>query len=201
MKVIFIRHGKDDDRYRGGWSELDLVPQGVEQAKTLAKFIKVNNQTYNIAEIISSDLPRAISTANLISAELGIDVQKEFRLREINNGDLAGMLNDVAIVKYPGLFFSSLKMDESYPSGESPNDFFIRIKMWFSDFIYKYRNTNKNVIVVTHGGVINVIYHLVNEIEWTNKGHVFKTTNCSVHVLDSDTMKFEVENRTDFLME
>ena len=27
MKMILVRHGKDDDRYRGGWSNLDLVPE------------------------------------------------------------------------------------------------------------------------------------------------------------------------------
>ena len=32
MDLIFIRHGKDDDRYRGGWSQLDLTPEGVEEA-------------------------------------------------------------------------------------------------------------------------------------------------------------------------
>lgn len=199
MKVIFVRHGKDDDRYRGGWSNLDLIPEGVEQAKRLAKFLKDNNHEYHITEIISSDLPRTMSTAHFISAQLGIAVQKEFRLRETNNGDLAGMLNDMALVQYPGLFFSSLKMDEAYPNGESPNDFFTRIKKWFDEFALKYRDAAGTVLVVTHGGVINVIYHLVNGIQWDNKGRAFRAANCSVHILNMDTMKFEVENRTDFL--
>ncbi len=64
MKIIFVRHGKDDEKYRGGWSNLDLVP-----------------------------------------------VVKEEKLREMNNGVLVGMLNEEALIKYPGLFFSSLEMD------------------------------------------------------------------------------------------
>lgn len=199
MKAIFIRHGKDDDRYRGGWSNLDLIPEGVEQAKQLAQFLKDNNNDYNITEIISSDLARTMTTASYISAELGLAIQKEPRLRETNNGDLAGMLNSTALEKYPGLFFSSLKMDEAYPNGESPNDFFARIKMWFVEFASKYRSANGNVLVVTHGGVINVIYHMINGIKWDNKARFFKVANCSVHILNLDTMKFEVENRTDFL--
>ncbi|MBD5526302.1 MAG: histidine phosphatase family protein [Lachnospiraceae bacterium] len=199
MKVLFVRHGKDDDRYRGGWSNLDLIPEGVEQAKKLASYLKANNHDYNITQIISSDLPRTMSTSNLISVELGLPVQKEIRLREINNGDLAGMLNDTALERYPGLFFSSLKMDEAYPNGESPNDFYVRIKTWLEEFIVKYRNANGNILVVTHGGVINIIYHLVKGIEWKNKGHTFKADNCSVHILNMDTMKFEIENRTEFL--
>lgn len=199
MKVVFVRHGKDDDRYRGGWSALDLIPEGVEQTKQLAKHLKDHEQDYNITQIISSDLPRTMTSANYISAELGLDVQRVFQLREIDNGDLAGMLNDTALEQYPGLFFSSLNMDEAYPNGESPNDFYVRIKKWFADFCSVYRNTNGNVLVVTHGGVINVIYHLVNKMEWSNKSRTFKAANCSVHILNMDTMKFETENKTDFL--
>ena len=134
MKVFFIRHGKDDDRYRGGWSDLDLIPEGRQQAKLLADHLKENNHEYRIGKIISSDLPRAVSTAQFISDELDLPVQTEIQLREMNNGDLAGMLNDEALERYPGLFFSSLKMNEPYPNGESPNDFFVRIKKWFDDF-------------------------------------------------------------------
>ncbi len=105
LKVLFVRHGKDDDRYRGGWSNLDLIPEGIEQAKKLAKHIKDNNLDYNIKQIISSDLARTITTANFIADKLGIPVQKDSRLREINNGDLAGMLNETALEQYPGLFF------------------------------------------------------------------------------------------------
>lgn len=199
MKIIFVRHGKDDDRYRGGWSELDLTPEGAEQARLLAKYLKENNREYRIRKIISSDLTRAMSTAQFISAELDLPIQKEIQLREMNNGDLAGMLNNEALERYPGLFFHSLNMDEPYPNGESPNDFFIRIKKWFDEFTAECKNTDENVLAVTHGGVINIIYHIVNGKEWSNKGQTFKTANCSIHILNIDTMKFEVENMTDFL--
>lgn len=199
MKLIFVRHGKDDDRYRGGWSSLDLIPEGVEQAEQLAKHLKDNNQAYQIAHIVSSDLTRTLTTANIISCELGLPIQKESQIRETNNGDLAGMLNNTALEQYPGLFFSSLEMDEAYPNGESPKDFYLRIKKWFSDFSSNYSNMKANILVVTHGGVINVVYHLVKGIEWNNKGRAFKVGNCSVHVLDMDTMEFEIENKTDFL--
>lgn len=199
MKLIFVRHGKDDDRYRGGWSKLDLIPEGVEQAKQLAKHLKENNGEYKIGRIISSDLPRTMTTAKFISAELGIAIQEESRIRETNNGDLAGMLNDTALEQYPGLFFNSLRMDEAYPNGESPQDFYLRIKQWFGEFCSENLNTDDNVLIVTHSGVINVIYHLVAGIEWSNKNRAFKVANCSVHILDVDAMEFEVENRTDFL--
>lgn len=199
MRIVFVRHGKDDDKYRGGWSSLDLIPEGIEQAKKLVKHLAENRMEYNITRIISSDLPRTMTTASYISAELGLPVLEEPQIRETNNGDLAGMLNDEALVRYPGLFFSSLEMDEPYPNGESPNEFYARIKTWFENFLVEYQNTNSNTLVVTHSGVINVIYHIVRKMDWSNKGRTFKVSNCSIHVLNTDILDFEVENKVDFL--
>lgn len=199
MKIIFIRHGKDDDRYRGGWSNLDLIPEGVVQAKKLAKHLKENESNYNISHIIASDLPRTMTTANFISSELVLPIIKDPNIREINNGDLSGMLNDEALSRYPGLFFDTLKMDEPYPNGESPNDFYFRIKNWFDNFIFNYKNMDSNVLVVTHGGVINIIYHIVKNIEWSNKSKPFKVSNCSIHILDTNSMEFKIENKIDYI--
>ena len=33
MKVFFVRHGKDDGNYRGGWSSMPLLDEGKEQVK------------------------------------------------------------------------------------------------------------------------------------------------------------------------
>lgn len=199
MKIIFVRHGKDDDRYRGGWSNIELTSEGVVQVKKLAKHLNKYKSDYNISYIVSSDLPRTMTTANIISAELALPVLKDSRIRETNNGDLAGMLNDEALIKYPGLFFSSLNMDESYPNGESPNEFYIRIKAWFESFVAKYQNLSSNILVVTHSGVINIIYHIVKNIEWSNKSSSLKISNCSIHILNTGTMMFEIENKIDFL--
>ena len=54
MRIIFARHGKDDERYRGGWSDLELLPSGVLQAQKMAEKLK----SCDITEIIASDLPR-----------------------------------------------------------------------------------------------------------------------------------------------
>ena len=201
MKIIFVRHGKDDDRYRGGWSDLDLVPEGKEQAKKVAKYLKGNEGVFPISSIISSDLRRALTTANYIGDELKISIIKEPGLREMNNGDLAGMLNETALKKYPGLFFSSLRMDEAYPNGESPNDFYCRIKKWLEDFLARCQNNDtSNILVVTHGGVISLIYHLVEKITWSNQSKIFKVSNCSIHVLNTETLQFEIKNKIDFLL-
>ena len=201
MNLLFVRHGKDSDQHRGGWSQLDLLPEGKREAKTLADYLVQHKEDYHFTKIITSDLKRAETTAIILAKKLQLPLEKESNLRETNNGDLAGMLNSEADQKFPHLYFRSLAMDEHYPNGESPREFYQRIKTWFQRFLQENDDSDETQIVVTHGGVINIIYHLVNQIEWTNKSNLFHVKHCSISLLNTKTLVFEVENQTDFLEE
>ena len=123
---------------------------------------------------------RARETTDIINEELELPVEYTKTLREMNNGKLAGMLNDDAEKMYPGIYFSTLDMDEKYPNGESPREFYNRVKKDFEKLI----NDNKefeNILFVTHSGVINIIYHIVKNLEWSNKEKRFKIENGSIH--------------------
>ena len=198
MNILFVRHGKDSDQHRGGWSQLDLLPEGKREAKTLADYLVQHKEDYHFTKMITSDLKRAETTATILAETLQLSLEKESNLREANNGDLAGMLNSEADQKFPRLYFRSLAMDEHYPNGESPIEFYQRIKTWFQRFLQENDESDETQIVVTHGGVINIIYHLVNQIEWTNKSNLFHVKHCSVSLLNTKTLAFEVENQTDF---
>lgn len=201
MNILFVRHGKDSDQHRGGWSQLDLLPEGKREAEALADHLVRHKEDYHFTKIITSDLKRAETTATILAETLQLPLEKESTLRETNNGDLAGMLNSEADQKFPHLYFRSLAMDEHYPNGESPREFYQRIKTWFQRFLQENNNSDETQIVVTHGGVINIIYHLVNQIEWTNKSNLFHVKHCSISLLNTKTLVFEVENQTDFLEE
>lgn len=201
MNLLFVRHGKDSDQHRGGWSQLDLLPEGKREAKMLADYLERHKENYHFKKIITSDLKRAETTAIILAKKLQLPLEKESALRETNNGDLAGMLNSEADQKFPHLYFRSLAMDEHYPNGESPIEFYQWIKTWFQRFLQENDDSDETQIVVTHGGVINIIYHLVNQIEWTNKSNLFHVKHCSISLLNTKTLVFEVENQTDFLEE
>ena len=194
MRIVFVRHGKDDDAYRGGWSSLGLLDEGKRQSQAVADYFRTTSE-YKIEYIVSSDLNRTIETAEYIATALDFPIHTDTRLRETNNGDFAGMLNSEAIVKFPGLFWNTLAMDEAYPNGESPAAFYLRIKEWFDDIIKSSLTNNGDLLVVTHSGVINIIYYLVKELEWTNKKQQFPIDTCSIHVLNVDSMTFEVVNK------
>jgi probable phosphoglycerate mutase len=176
----------DDEGFRGGWSQRGLVVEGFRQSEKLGRFLKEQQSEFSITRIVSSDLQRALDTANEIARELDLPVESSDCWRETNNGIIAGMPHEIVNERYPGLYFSALRMDERYPGGESPIEFFTRINETFSKLCKEQESTHcsENVVVVTHGGVINVIYHALKDLVWTNKSAKFPASYTSIHKIE-----------------
>lgn len=201
MNIYLVRHGDDDERYRGGWSELPLVEEGIIKCEKLGDYLYKYKNEFNIEKIISSDLTRARMTADIINKKLQVPIMYDQRLRENNNGIFAGMLNEKAIKEYPNAFFSNLEYDERFPQGESPREFFERIKKAFFEIIKENSNV-ENLMIVTHAGVISIIYHVINNIKWTNKVKALKIAKTSISkiIIDDDkNIKYDYQNYTPHL--
>lgn len=185
MKIYIIRHGQDDDTVRGGWSTSPLTYSGIKQSLELANELFCSCEKYNIGKIYSSDIIRAKQTAEIISDKLCLPVELLPEFREVNNGKLAGLENSLADKIYPNLFWKNLEWEEHYPDGESPKEFYKRIGQAWSDLKDRLVNYDKNVLIVTHGGVINIIKCIVDGVEYSNK-QSFKGIPCG-------RIAFEVE--------
>jgi probable phosphoglycerate mutase len=90
MKQIIIwRHGQTDwnleNRFQGH-SDIPLNPVGRYQAGQAARVLRDMEPT----AIISSDLSRALSTAEALATVTGLEVQVDDRLRETNGGNWEG---------------------------------------------------------------------------------------------------------------
>lgn len=200
MRIFLVRHGKDDGNYRGGWSDLPLVDEGKDQARKLSKFLEEKKEEFGIEKIISSDLKRAKQTTEIINKKLNVPVEYTDRLREMNNGKIAGMLNSEVEKLYPGLYYNTLEIDERYPEGESPIEFYNRITKDFEKIVEENKNLN-NIMIVTHSGVINIIYRYINNMEWSNKIKSIKISNASIYslIINEKERKFELENYNEYL--
>lgn len=161
IHIDLIRHGEDEQNRLGGWSENHLTAQGIKQINSLSNML---DDEYDL--IISSDLVRAKETSEIISSVLSKKIIFDDKLREINNGDLKNLGFDDFTKLYPNLYFSSLRMDECYPNGESPLEFYNRIKEALIDIVKKYKE--KKILIVTHGGVITIIQCLINGWKYSN---------------------------------
>ena len=174
--IYLVRHGLDDEGYIGGWSNASLIEEGIEQIKNSTKFLLDNNIKFD--KIITSDINRAYESALIINEAFNKEIVKSSLLRELNKGKLNGMLKSTVSEEYE-MFKGNPEIDVVYPDGESMISFYNRIKDNL-DEIFKLDNN----LIVTHRGVINMLYFILNDIELNNDKKRFNVTHGSIHELD-----------------
>ena len=177
--IYFLRHGQDDESYVGGWSDLSLIPEGREQVKESALWIKDN---LHVKKIISSDIKRAVESSEIVSSIIGVPVELDENLREQDKGLLDGMLKSEAFSKYEWYKNDEVTVDTVFPEGESLRGLYNRI----NKYLDKILAFDDDTLVVTHRGVINMIYFILNNRDVDMDKKQFKVTVASVHELDKD---------------
>ncbi len=183
MSCYIIRHGKDDDSVRGGWSDSPLTDEGVLQIQQLSAKI-LSDHKINICKIYTSDLRRAKQTAEILAKALSVPVIELPEFRETNNGVLAGMNNRIADEQFPGLYWRALDWEQPYPNGESPQQFYNRISKAWTFFKKEAQESDCDIALVTHGGVVNVIQCIENGITYSNKANPFPIGNAEMIKID-----------------
>ena len=174
--IYLVRHGLDDENYIGGHSDVDLIEEGIVQVNDLGKWFYQSN--FNVDKIFTSDVKRAVSTASIINKYLNLELFLDNNLRELDKGLLTGMRKDDAMFLYP-TYVNINDVAIKYPNGESMNDFYLRIKKLLL-YMFKY----EDCVVVTHRGVINMIYcYLLGDSVHLNK-EKYNVEHASVHELD-----------------
>lgn len=86
---LFLRHGESDWNRAlrtQGQEDRPLTPLGITQAEQAARRL----QTEPVRQIIASPLSRALRTAEIVGAALGLPVATEPALMEAHMGDLQG---------------------------------------------------------------------------------------------------------------
>ena len=94
-KLVLLRHGfsewNKENRFTG-WTDVDLAPEGVAEAREAARLLKQEGFGFDVA--YTSVLKRAIRTLWLVQEELDlmwIPVRKHWRLNERHYGGLQGL--------------------------------------------------------------------------------------------------------------
>src|SRR5688572_18781139 len=124
-RITLIRHGETDWNVSGRWQGQAPVPlnsNGLQQASATATYLR--NQSSSYAIVYASDLSRAFITASLIVNEIGGEIIKERRLREIDLGDWQG-LTEIEIRDWDGENLARVRADSinaRRPGGESWKD-------------------------------------------------------------------------------
>ncbi len=152
-KIFLVRHGETDWNRQKIWQGQrgpGLNTNGRDQIENTA--LKLKNA--GITEIYSSDVKRAVETAQIISGSLGLDFITNPAFRERDMGDYTGLPESEVLKRNPGLEFQNGFLGSNdLPTVEKWDSFVNRIIDGLQDIL---SDLEGNKAVVTHGGVIYI---------------------------------------------
>ncbi len=152
-KYYILRHGEALSNVKGiisSWPEKinnPLTENGVAQIEKVAQKLKNTyaEQGQSINLIFSSDLLRTEQTAEIIKKEIGIKIEFDERLREID----FGAFSSGPTAEFEKYFKNNLeRIERAVPNGESYNDVFKRMADFFEEINKKYKD--ENILIVSH---------------------------------------------------
>ena len=198
-----VRHGQTNWNILGktqGHGNSDLTPKGENQALELSNAIK----EYPIDYIYSSDLGRAVQTAEIIGSTIGVDVIQTPSLREMGFGDWEGLLIE-EIKKDHAKTYETWRNQPhlvNIPNGETLHIIKDRVDAFIKELNEKY--DNKHILLVSHSVTVRVmllsflnsgvenIYRIkqdntaLNIVEYRDYGPVVIKMNDTSHIKNNE---------------
>lgn len=117
-RLLLLRHGQSTWNADGRWqgrADPPLSPLGEQQAFDAARRLG----TGDFSRVVSSDLQRALRTAEILARALEVTVEVDHDLREIDVGDWTGLTRAEINARAPGALADwSEGRSESTPGGE-----------------------------------------------------------------------------------
>ena len=183
--IYLLRHGLDDEKYIGGWSNVSLIKEGKEQIVKSSKFIKNN---LKINQIITSDIKRCVDSSDIVRNIIGeVPLIKSDLVRELNKGNYNGRLRENLSFLEKEII-DNADINFKYPNGESMIEFYKRIKFLIET---GYFDLIDNTLIVTHRGVINMFYYIFNDLKVDMEKGKFGVSHGSVHEVDLGLRKIK----------
>ena len=152
VDIVFETHSTSEDNERGlatGWLPGALSAEGRAQARALG----ARRRGTGVQVVFTSDLRRAVETAELAFDGAGLLIQIDWRLRECNYGRLNGM--PVAQLAAERL----ARIDVPFPEGESYRQVVERVSEFLDDLA---RDCDaQQVLLIGHAATRFALQHLI----------------------------------------
>lgn len=149
--LVFARHADAeyvDPAFSDEGGTLTVV--GRAQALALADALADRR----IARVWCSDASRAVQTAEIAAARLGVGVLPRKSLREVDVGDLAGTPRDASALRAVADRWADGDLDARFPNGESGHEVVDRCRGQLAAIADEHRG--ETVLVVGHEGAARV---------------------------------------------
>lgn len=208
MHLYMIRHGQSYVNlpdWNGGNQDAGLTDLGKQQAALLAAWLP--QELPHIDALYCSTMQRARETAVPLAAAYNIEPIYDDRVREIGNNraDHTPWPSD-ALPEYGGFWGSErpfAAITPAHPNGESLMHFRIRVGAFIEELIEKHRE--QSVVVVCHGGVIELTYdHVFNIGPWRRTEVLTKNTGITYFELvehpNREMWRLYYHSRTEHLL-
>jgi broad specificity phosphatase PhoE len=182
-RLVLVRHGEsvwNSERRIQGQLDPPLSDEGRRQADRLGRRLAGRHW----AGFYSSDLKRAMETSELVGGSIGMEPEPASSLREIFLGEWEGLRTEDIATRYPESWAKWTREPDwdLVPGGEGAAGFERRASEAL-DAIFG-RHPEGDVLVVTHGGVIQVALHRI--VGLGSRGlFQFKIQNTSISVIES----------------
>ncbi len=180
-RVILIRHGQSQgnaERRFGGHSPTPLSELGQRQAEATARAL----QSEGISAIYSSDLLRAVRTAEPLARATGLEIKSTEAFRERSVGRMEGLTFEEAAEQFPEEYAALLRRDFEHvlKGGESYRQLLDRAARALDHAIEEHRGGT--VAVVSHTGTICILaLHLMGALDAPELRPVWvASSNCGV---------------------
>jgi broad specificity phosphatase PhoE len=141
VHLIYETHSRTIDNERGiatGWLHGELSASGRDFAVELGR----RWQDTQLVAVYTSDLRRAVQTAEIAFADRAVPVIPDMRLRECNYGALNGM--PVARLEAE----RALHVDNAYPDGQSYGQVVDQMRSFLRDVVPRYQN--QTILLIAH---------------------------------------------------
>jgi broad specificity phosphatase PhoE len=186
--LFFLRHGRPDfpdaRQYIYGHTDYDLSDTGVRQAQKIAASLA----NVPMDRIISSDLARAIRTAEIIAEAQNAarPVERDPALREIHMGEWDGMTKDDIESEYADVFRVRGEdfANTAPPGGESFARLQIRALGALERIVSESRGADR-LLLVAHGGLF---WSMISGLFRIPLGDMtrFGLDYCALHLVEFD---------------
>jgi broad specificity phosphatase PhoE len=151
VELVYETHSITLDNERGfatGWLPGELSEAGREGARALGE----RRRDDGIACVFTSDLKRAVETAEIAFEGSGIEIREDSRLRECNYGELNG-------APVERIEPRERHVDEPYPGGESWRDAVERVRDFLEGVLPAF--DGRRILVIGHGAQRYALEHLL----------------------------------------
>jgi len=186
MKLLFCRHGETQWNKQGklqGHLDSCLTVEGELQARQLGTQLASHHPEL----IFTSDLGRAIATANLANQNLNLPIESSPLLRERCFGRLQGLHNGESLDLWEVYERRFIGNEMEIEGAESATDVLSRVQHFLKGLSYINVET---LVVIGHGEWLRVIQNFFSgEQAWSNRQSL--PGNCEI--IEFNLQNFQLE--------